>query len=436
MTEVKTEKTGSDHVSQTGVLKKTLPNGLEIYLQPMQGVRSVSMGVAIRTGAASESEEIGGIAHYIEHMVFKGTKTRNAFQIKEPIEKVGGTLNAFTGKESTVYFARIPDSHFEIAADILMDICSSAVFPEEQVLLEKQVIMEEISAAEDDPLDKAYENLFSNVWSGCEYANPVLGTDETVGNIDRKALEEFFTKNYVSSNTCLSIAGNFDEGIIDKFQGISHGYFDEKRPRIIYSPERKLTMESRADIQQIQFVMSVESPGRKNEYFDSLQVLNTILSGGMSSRLFNRIRDELGLVYSIDTGMIGYPEGGLFYIYAATSEEKIFLLIDELKSQIISLLENGVTDEELEYGKERLKGKLLLSTESTYSSMMRNLDIGLAFGRPLKVDEIEEKIEKVSRKSLLDSLGKYFSKDWIYSLIVPNAMKGSNKLGKALERGI
>jgi len=424
-------------VSQTDVLKKNLSNGMKIYLQPMKGLRSVSIGVAVRSGAAYETESISGIAHYIEHMVFKGTNKRNAFQIKEPIEKVGGTLNAFTGKENTVYFARVPDSHFEIATDILMDICSSAIFPEEQILLEKQVIKEEISAAEDDPLDKAYENLFCNAWNSCEYGKPVLGTSDSIENINRNELLDFFDKSYVLSNTCLSIAGNFDEQIVEKFRTLPGEDIGQiKKPQLIYSPDKKVVVEERSDIQQIQYIMGIEAPGRKNKYFNSLQVLNTILSGGMSSRLFNRIRDELGLVYSIDTGMIGYPDGGMFYIYAATTEDRIFKLIEELKNQVISLIDNGITDEELMYGKERLKGKLLLSSESTYSSMMRNLDTGLAFDNPMKIDELEDRIESVTHDTILEAVRNYFDKDWIYSLVVPSKMNDVNQLKKVIERGI
>jgi predicted Zn-dependent peptidase len=217
-----------------------------------------------------------------------------------------------------------------------------------------------------------------------------------------------------------SIAGNFQSDLIDGFEGFKHGRRITKEPNIRYTPSRTLILKEKEDLQQIHLLLGIEAPSRINDDFETLQVLNTVLSGGMSSRLFHEIREKKGLVYSIDTGLISYPLGGVFYLYSATTGEKIIPLVEELKKQISFLVQNGISESELSYGKERLKGKLLLSTESTYATMMRNLDTGIAFGKPLSVNDMEKRIESVTAEKIHEAMERYFVTPWIVSMVVPN----------------
>lgn len=413
-----------------------LKNGMEIFSHKMNGVRSVSLSIAVKAGSSNEPAGRSGAAHFTEHMVFKGTKTRSPMELKEPIERVGGTLNAFTGKENTVYFARVPDSKSRIALSILKDICSESLFPQKFFDLEKQVVMEEISAADDDPADIVYEQFFKNVWGKCNYGNPVLGTLDSIKNINRQDLLDFYKTKYNPSNMVFSIAGNFTQDLLESFSDLSYTQSKREMSSLIYAPERFVTVTEREDLKQFHMLIGIEAPSRQDPDFNVFQVLNTLLGGGMSSKLFNRLREELGLVYTIDSGLISYPEGGLFFIYAATTPERFIKLKDELMKELLRLMKKGINEQDINYGKERLKGKLLLSTESTYSTMMRNLDTGLAFGRPLSVEEMVERVNAVDISRMEKVMEHYFSRNWVLSLVTPKKVLKQSLIDEWEENGI
>jgi len=421
---------------RNAAVKLDLPNGMQIFSQRMSGVRSASLSIAVKAGSSNEPADALGAAHFTEHMVFKGTRNRTAIELKEPIEKVGGTLNAFTGKENTVYFARVPDSQSDVAISILKDLCSGASFKKELFDLEKQVVLEEISAADDDPSDIVYEQFFQNVWDGSKYGNPVLGSLETVSKMSRNDLIGFYGSQYIPSNMVFSIAGNFPENFTEGFSDFENYSEIENRESLIYRPKRFMTLSEKEDLKQLHMLIGLEAPSRKDDDFNAFQVLNTLLGGGMSSKLFNRLREELGLVYTVDSGLISYPDGGLFFVYAATTPERYRKLIAELVNELRKIMKKGITEREIAYGKERLKGKLLLSTESTYSTMMRNLDTGLAFGFPLSVEEMLEKIDAVDEKQIQGVMERYFNKEWITSIVAPK--KGTSGIYNKVwdEKGI
>lgn len=412
----------------------SLDNGIEVYLQPMDGLRSVSIGLAVKVGSAFEKADQSGIAHFSEHLVFKGTQKRNAFDLKEPIERVGGTLNAFTGKENTVYFCRVPDSYSNVAIDILLDLVTDAAFPEDQFRLEQEVILEEINASQDDPVDTVYENFFRTVWNGSPYSRPVLGTAESIMNMKLEDIKSFYRNNYTTSRMVFSVAGNFGDDIIPRLASL-RASADEPSPKTVrFDPDKLITREIREDIQQIHLILGIEAPSRKNPDYYAFQVLNTLLTSGMSSRLFHRIREELGLVYAIESDLIAYPSGGVYFLYAATACDKYKRLIEELQNQFNHLISDGIRAEELAYGKERLMGKLLLSTESTYTSMMRNLDNGIAHSRSVAIEEIEEKIQKVTLETINRIIKENFQKGWITSLVVPKIALEKKGVKQALEK--
>ncbi|HOO32136.1 MAG TPA: pitrilysin family protein [Thermotogota bacterium] len=400
-------------------VKTNMPNGMQVFSQQMHGVRSVSLSIAVKAGSSNEPADASGAAHFTEHMVFKGTHKRTAKELKEPIERVGGTLNAFTGKENTVYFARVPDSQSDAAVSILKDLCSGASFKENFFNLEKQVVLEEISAADDDPSDIVYEQFFQNIWGESKYGKPVLGNLETVSGMSRDDLVDFYRSEYIPSNMVFSIAGNFADDFFANFDEFDSEKSIGEREPLIYRPEKFMAFSEKEDLKQLHMLVGLEAPSRRDGDFNAFQVLNTLLGGGMSSKLFNRLREELGLVYTVDSGLISYPDGGLFFVYAATTPERYKTLITELMNELRKIMKQGITSQEISYGKERLKGKLLLSTESTYSTMMRNLDTGLAFGSPLSVEEMVEKIEAVDKEQIQQVMEKYFTREWVMSIVAP-----------------
>ena len=413
-----------------------LNNGMEIFSHKMNGVRSVSLSIAVKAGSSNESAGRSGAAHFTEHMVFKGTKTRSPIELKEPIERVGGTLNAFTGKENTVYFARVPDSKSRIALSILKDICSQSLFPRKSFDLEKQVVIEEIAAADDDPADIVYEQFFKNVWGTCNYGNPVLGTLESIKGINRQDLLDFYKTKYNPSNMVFSVAGNFPEELLNSFDDLAYTQSKREQSHLIYAPVQSVTVTEKEELKQLHMLIGIEAPSRQDPDFNVFQVLNTLLGGGMSSKLFNRLREELGLVYTIDSGLISYPEGGLFFIYAATTPERFLKLKDELLKELFKIMKEGMNKQDINYGKERLKGKLLLSTESTYSTMMRNLDTGLAFGRPLTVEEMVERINAVDISRMNKVMDQYFTRNWILSLVTPKKALKQSLIDQWEKKGI
>jgi predicted Zn-dependent peptidase len=409
----------SDRENRPAAVKTIMPNGMQIFSQQMQGVRSVSLSIAVKAGSSNEPADVSGAAHFTEHMVFKGTKDRTAIELKEPIERVGGTLNAFTGKENTVYFARVPDAQSDAAIAILKDLCSGASFKKDLFDLEKQVVLEEISAADDDPSDTVYEQFFQNIWGQSRYGKPVLGNLETVSDMSRDDLVDFYRGEYVPSNMVFSIAGNYTDDFIQNLEDFENEGPVKERESLIYQPGKFMSITEKEDLKQLHMLVGIEAPSRRDKDFNAFQVLNTVLGGGMSSKLFNRLREELGLVYTVDSGLISYPEGGLFFVYAATTPERYKTLITELMNELRKIMRKGITTHEINYGKERLKGKLLLSTESTYSTMMRNLDTGLAFDSPLSVEKMVERIDAVNERQIQSVMDRYFTKEWVMSIVAP-----------------
>ena len=278
----------SDRENRPAAVKTIMPNGMQIFSQQMQGVRSVSLSIAVKAGSSNEPADVSGAAHFTEHMVFKGTKDRTAIELKEPIERVGGTLNAFTGKENTVYFARVPDAQSDAAIAILKDLCSGASFKKDLFDLEKQVVLEEISAADDDPSDTVYEQFFQNIWGQSRYGKPVLGNLETVSDMSRDDLVDFYRGEYVPSNMVFSIAGNYTDDFIQNLEDFENEGPVKERESLIYQPGKFMSITEKEDLKQLHMLVGIEAPSRRDKDFNAFQVLNTVLGGGMRFEAFQQ----------------------------------------------------------------------------------------------------------------------------------------------------
>lgn len=350
----------------------TLKNGVRVVMQRMDAVRSVSLGVWINTGSVRESSKESGASHFIEHMVFKGTERRSSAEIAAEMDSIGGTLNAFTSKECTCFYARILDEHLPLAVDILSDIVLHSTFASEELEKEKSVIIEEILMNEDSPEDVTAETANELFFGDDPLSRPILGTKKTVSSFTRESLLSYMEKHYVPKNIVIACAGHFDE---DKLLSLVEKEFDMQRNERQNEPlEQGFTGGSRLscvkkDIEQVHITLM--SPGYardvKGQY--PLAVLSNVIGGSMSSRLFQSIREQRGLAYSVYSYPIYYTDTGSFALYAGTGEKQsveVFrLMLDELKS----IREKGITEEEFTRCKEQLKGSYLLGMESSGAVM-------------------------------------------------------------------
>lgn len=375
-----------------------LPNGTRLVLEDIPHVRSVSLGIWVRCGSRDEDLKEHGASHFLEHLLFKGTKKRTAKEIAESLESVGGHLNAFTAKEYTCFYAKVLDEHFDLALDVLSDMFFNSLFAEEDVEKEKRVVLEEISMYEDSP-DELVHDLFSQtVWPDDALGRPILGTAASVSTLDRDLLLEYYRRHYVPERTVIAAAGRFDpEVIADKLAAVfaaaggrSEGGFESKpKPTAAVRFHEKET-------EQIQICLGVPGLAQDDKDIYVLHVLNNVLGGGLSSRLFQEIREERGLAYSIYSYHAAHFDTGLFTVYAGTSPASATRVTDLILQEIASLKDRGITEAELERTKEQIKGNLYLGLESVSSRMSRLGKSEICFNRIVTPEEIISRVKEVS----------------------------------------
>ncbi|MCD6463397.1 MAG: insulinase family protein [Thermotogae bacterium] len=400
-------------------------HGLKLVTLEQSDTKSVSMLLACTVGAGSEPVEDSGISHFIEHTVFRGTLSRSHHQIKYPIEKSGGFLNAYTSRTTTVYYCHIPDRDLEEAFDILFDIYLFPLFSKEAVELERSIILEEIRESLDEPTDILFNNLARMVW-GEKFGKPILGYPETVRKLTTDDLRRYHERYYSRETTVVVVAGAASLEVIEKIVGRYLDKFndgedpDSLEPRIV---DLSSCVHRKKDINQIYVALFKPVAGRTSEDSAALEVFNTILGSGMSSLLFSTIREEKGLVYSIGSDLNMYRNIGGLSVYASTSPKKFPKLMDELRGLFHRLVEEGVKREELEYGKSRMMGKLKLSVERTLSNAFRLLDDVLTLDTPRELDNILARIESITLDEVGEVVGRYLKGDWAISVVIPESFE-------------
>lgn len=383
--------------------KVVLANGTRIAIEEMPGVRSVAIGFWIGAGSRYENPNEAGISHLIEHMLFKGTAKRSAKQIAEAIESLGGQLNAFTSKEYTCFYARVLDEHLPIAIDVLSDMFFSSLFRAEDIEREKKVVQEEIRMYEDTP-DEIIHDLFAQtVWANHPLGRPVIGTMDSVAGISREAILNYYNKHYCPGNLVLALAGNLTaDTAVTALRPLFEGANTESPENRTRVPETKAVVRSIVKpLEQVHFCMGVPGPSQHEDRIYPLQIINSILGGGSSSRLFQKIREERGLVYSIYSYVTAFNETGLFTIYAGTNSENLQEVLKLTWQEIEQLLDHGITDAELDRTKEQVKGSLLLASESVTHRMHRLGKSELIYDRLISPDEVLEKIVAVTKEDVL-----------------------------------
>lgn len=403
-----------------------LENGVRVVCEKIPYLRSVSIGIWVGTGSRNESQSNNGISHFIEHMLFKGTDNRSAREIADSIDSIGGQLNAFTGKECTCYYTKTLDSHADIALDVLSDMFFNSRFEEKDIEVEKKVILEEIGMYEDSPEELVHDILSETVWEDNSLGLPILGTRETLLNINKDKIKAYINERYLPQNTVIAVAGNFEEDrIIDvikkKFGGWNASGKDSKT---IEDAKFKVNSKIKVkDTEQIHICMGFEGVAHGSDELYPLLAVNNVLGGGMSSRMFQKIREEKGLVYSIYSYPSSYKNAGLFTIYAGMNAEHLEKVVELIIKEIKILLKEGLSKDELEKSKEQLKGSYILGLESTSSRMNSMGKSEVLMDRIYTPDEILKKIDAVNQESVERVIKQIFCLDKISFAIVGNIKK-------------
>jgi predicted Zn-dependent peptidase len=403
------------------IKKYTCQNGARIVLEQIPTVRSVAIGVWIGTGSRNENPENNGISHFLEHMFFKGTKTRSAREIAESFDSIGGQVNAFTSKEYTCYYAKVLDNHAQYALEVLADMFFNSTFDSEELNKEKNVVNEEIKMYEDTPDDIVHDLLSQAVYGDHPLGYPILGTEETLQSFTGEKLEQYMHDTYRPENVVISIAGNVPESFINNAEKF-FGTYEASKEKIEYEkPAFHATQASRKkETEQAHLCLGFEGLQIGHSDVYSLIVLNNVLGGSMSSRLFQEVREQRGLAYSVFSYHSAYRDSGMVTIYGGTGANQLGVLYETIQDTLAKLRAEGITEKELNNSKEQLKGSLMLSLESTNSRMSRNGKNELLLGRHRSLDEIVEQIDQVTKDSVDGMANNIFTDKYSVSLISPN----------------
>jgi predicted Zn-dependent peptidase len=391
--------------------RATLPNGIRIVTEAMPYVRSVSLGVWIGAGSRIEHGPENGISHFIEHMVFKGTKNRSAEDIARSVDSVGGGLDAFTSKELVSFNTKVLDEHLPLALDILADLVLNPLFRQEDIEKEKSVILEEIKMEADQPEFVLHETFISNFWKGHGLGKPILGTKDTVKKFGRDMLCDYYSRIYSPRNILITAAGNLDHHEIvrlvrDKFEGL--GERGPVPPDTTPRTHAPLILKKKESLEQLHIAMGVPAYRLAHELRFPLYVLNTVLGGGMSSRLFQNIREKQGLAYAVYSELNLFSDTGCLTVYAGTAVETAKQVVQSVVSEFRQLKDAFIGDDELRRAKDHLKGSLMLSLESTSSRMSNLARQELYFDRFMTLDEMIESIESVTREQVQGIACEFF----------------------------
>ena len=388
-----------------GLVRHTvLPGGLRIVTESVPTVRSVTVGVWVGVGSRDEAPSLAGASHYLEHLLFKGTRRRDALDISAAIDAVGGEMNAFTSKEYTCFYARVLDTDLPLAVDVVGDLVTSSVIRAADVDAERGVILEEIAMHEDDPTDMVHDQFAQVLFDGGALARPVLGTVESIETIGRSAINGYYRRRYRPQDMVVAVAGNVEHGnvvrLVKKAFGAA-GMLDSVSEPTAARGGRLISTASgvrvvRRTTEQANVVLGGPGVARTDERRFALGVLNAALGGGMSSRLFQEVREKRGLAYSVYSYHAQYADTGLFGVYAGCVPRKVDDVLAICREELDKVAAAGITFEELERGKGQLRGSMVLGLEDTGSRMSRIGTAELVYGEQLSVDDVLARIDSVT----------------------------------------
>ncbi len=383
---------------------RKLSNGIRLIMDPVKEVESVTLGIWIKTGSLYEDKKYAGISHFVEHMMFKGTEKRTYSDISREIDRIGGSINAFTGKEATCYHVKLVSSKLFEGADVLVDMVENSVFPKEEMNKERYVIEEEIKMTLDSPEDLAHDLSTELIFKGNALGNSIIGTSSSLKRITQNVMREYVNKRYTRDNIIVSIAGKFDEDEVVSYFEKQFEKLDSVADEISFvESEYKHSIKVvQKDIEQCNLCMGLPTFGIDDSRYYPMQVLNNILGGTMSSRLFRNIREEQGLAYSIFSMYASYRGLGYFKVYAGLNRSKVADAINGIKKEISLLAKNGIEDDELEASREQLKAGFVFSQESTASRMLTNGRMAILLDRVVPIDEIINAYDSITKTEVED----------------------------------
>jgi predicted Zn-dependent peptidase len=393
--------------------KDSLTNGIRIVTEAMPHVRSVAVGIWVETGSRVEDEARGGISHLIEHLVFKGTETRSAEEIARAIDSVGGQMDAFTAKEHTCFYVSVLDEHLALAVDLLADILRHPRVADDDIEKEKAVVLQEIKMVEDTADDLVHDLFAERFWAGHPLGRPILGRWDVVQGFDRRAILDHLEEEYVPGKIVIAVAGHVEHArVVDLFADRFDGFARGGRAHELVPPVPRVDVHVvPKPLEQVHLVVGFPGiPDVAPERY-ALYLLNDVIGGSMSSRLFQEIRERQALAYSVHSGTQSYRDAGLFYIYAGTDAANFNKVVKALVKEVRSLRQDGITAEELRRAKDHLKGSLMLSLESTSSRMNRLARHELRFGSFLAMDAMLEAIDAVRPEQVTDLISRVLDED-------------------------
>ncbi len=391
----------------------TLANGVRVITESMPHVRSVAVGVWIGTGSRQESAEQNGVSHFIEHMLFKGTTRRSAEEIARSVDSIGGNLDAFTAKEMVSYNAKVVDEHLPVVFDILSDLVLNPLFQPGDIEKEKGVVLEEIKMEADNAEYLVHEMFSSSFWKDHALGKPILGTRETVKRFSRQAIEDYYHKVYVPSNLVITAAGNLDHARLLELAGER---FERLPPNGAMAPSpapsthARLNLRNKKSLEQIHVCLGVPCYPLPHERRYAASLLSTVLGGGMSSRLFQNIREKRGLAYAVFSEISAYRDTGCISVYAGTSRESVRQVVRLVLDELRRLKQEPVPEDELRRAKDNLRGALLLGLESTTSRMVNLARQHLYFGRFYSLEEMAANIERVTAGEIQQTAQGFFDR--------------------------
>lgn len=428
----RTVATGQTEWVAPGVRRTVLASGLRIVTEDIAGVRSAAYGVWLDVGARDESPEIGGVSHFLEHLLFKGTHRRDALEIATTVDSVGGEMNAWTGQEQTCYYARVLDADLPLAADVVTDMVTGSLIRPQDVDSERTVVLEEIAMRDDEPADAVAELLSATLFGGHPLGRPVTGTVATMTEMRRDDVHAYWRERYLPSRAVVAAAGRLDH---DQVVALASECFDAAglsagssapqplRPDATGSAAPAIRLGNAVvqvrPTEQANVMIGTAGLAARDERRYVLTVLSTLLGGGMSSRLFQEVREKRGLAYTVHTGVDGYADTGVFSVYAGTAPERMPELLDVVHGELGAAARGGISDEEVDRAKGQVRGSIVIGLEDTGSRMSRLGRGELSYGEIPAIEELLARVAAVTPEAVRDLAAEILNAPRTVALLGP-----------------
>ena len=422
------------------VRRTVLPSGLRIVTEEVTSVRSAAIGIWVNVGSRDESPAVAGASHFLEHLLFKGTKRRNALEISSSIESVGGEMNAFTSKEYTCFYARVIDTDLPMAIDVISDLITSSVVSALDVDAERKVVLEEIAMRDDDPSDLIHDLFAETYFGDTKLGRPILGTIESISNISRTSVFNYYKKRYLPQDLVVAVAGNINHREVVELveAALSLDGFLEVQGRPVIRPNTSIKRKAQTSVglisrttEQAHMFYGMEGVARHDDRRFAMGILASALGGGMSSRLFQEIREKRGLAYSVYAFAQQFAGSGQIGFYAGCKPAKAIETLEIIREVLADVAENGMSVEEIERAKGAVRGSLVLSQEDSGSRMSRIGKNEIVYGQVMGFDEILKEVSRVSEQDIREIAGEYLIKTPTLALVGP--FKNTSKFEKVMK---